>query len=299
MPTPYRGRVEAAVALNATCVGCHADEAAAWSRSMHRHAYDNRAFQAALALEPTDFCRGCHAPEANPSAPAVAVELGVACVTCHVTTPGSVLAGPSGPRGASAPHAVIRSAAFAGSASCASCHEFPFPGAPSNEDARLMQTTLREHARSDASARGCTSCHRAHAFDEVRDPAWLRQQLRVRAELVAAAGKRSARLTLEQAAPGHAFPTGDLFRRLAVRVGAETRYLARHFERRRELTGDDRVLDEPRVVEVPLLADQRLPVAWSVTLERVATIGTGADPAHAMIESEVLLHAGVLAEEKN
>ena len=41
---------------------------------------------AALQREPIPFCRGCHAPEANATMPTVATELGVACVTCHVTT---------------------------------------------------------------------------------------------------------------------------------------------------------------------------------------------------------------------
>ena len=292
MPTPYRGRGAAAVALNATCVGCHAEQAEAWRTSMHRHAYDNPAFQVGLAAEPTAFCRDCHAPEAN-------AELGVACVTCHVTAEGTVLAGPASGTAASrsptaAPHALARRAEFAGAAGCAGCHEFPFPGAPSRDERHLMQTTLLEHARVGAGAR-CTSCHASHAFSEVRDPAWLSSRLRVRAEIVrSATPSTTARITLEQTAPGHAFPTGDLFRRLAVRVGPETRYLARHFEGRRVLTRDDRVFDEPRVVELPIAAGAS-EVAWSVTLERVAAVGAGSEPARATIESAVLLHSGVLA----
>lgn len=310
MPTPYRGRGAAAVALNATCVGCHAEQAEAWRTSMHRRAYDNPAFQVGLAAEPTAFCRGCHAPEAN-------AELGVACVTCHVTAEGTVLAGPASGTAASgspttsalagpasrspasgsptsAPHALARRAEFAGAAGCAGCHEFPFPGAPSRDERHLMQTTLLEHARVGAEAR-CTSCHASHAFSEVRDPAWLSSRLRVRAEIVrSATPSTTARITLEQTAPGHAFPTGDLFRRLAVRVGPETSYLARHFEGRRVLTRDDRVFDEPRVVELPIAAGAS-EVAWSVTLERVAAVGAGSEPARATIESAVLLHSGVLA----
>jgi hypothetical protein len=282
MPTPYRAREAAAVTLNAGCVGCHTEQAEAWRGSMHRRAYDNEAFQTALAVEPTPFCRGCHAPEANASAPTIATDLGVACVTCHVTTEGSVLAAPGSKE---APHALTRTAAFAGTASCASCHEFPFPGATSLDERGLMQTTMRERT-SDAS---CTSCHRGHGFSEVRDPTWLASQLRVHAEVV---NHGTVRITLEQTAPGHAFPTGDLFRRLAVRAGGETRYLARHFERRRELTSDDRVFDAPRVIELPIAAGAR-EVPWSVTLERVA------EPARAKIESTVPLHSGVLFVEKN
>ena len=143
------------------------------------------------------------------------------------------------------------------------------------------------------------SCHTSHSFAEVRDPKWLASKLTVRAEVVED-GPTSprARITLEQPAPGHAFPTGDLFRRLAVKVGAETRYLARHFEGRRELTRDDRVFDQPNIVELPITAGATS-VAWSVTLERVAQIGSGSDPAHAEIESSVPLHSGTLNVEKN
>lgn len=298
MPSPYRAREAAAVTLNATCAGCHAEQAEAWRGSMHRRAYDNAAFQAAVAVEPTPFCRGCHAPEANASAPAIATELGVACVTCHVTREGTVLAAPSSGARSGAPHSVTRSAAFASVASCRSCHEFPFPGAPSLGEPHLMQTTMLEHARSPAAERSCTTCHRSHSFSEVRDPAWLASQLRVRAEVVRTPSANVARITLEQTAPGHAFPTGDLFRRLAVRVGSETRYLARHFVGARELVRDDRVFDAPSVVTVSIPAGVN-EVAWSVTLERVAGIGSGFEPERATIESVVGLHAGVLAVEKD
>src|SRR5262245_20660474 len=60
MPGPERRRLEAAVALNATCVSCHPDEAAEWRRSRHRQSNTNAAYQAAFAVEPSPFCRGCH-----------------------------------------------------------------------------------------------------------------------------------------------------------------------------------------------------------------------------------------------
>lgn len=257
---------------------------------MHRHAFDNAAFQTALLAEPTPFCRGCHAPEANAVSPTLAADLGVACVTCHVTAEGAVLAGPGRK---AAPHQLTRSEAFAGPASCAGCHEFPFPGATSFDDRGLMQTTMREHSRV-ASTASCTSCHRTHAFREARDPAWLAARLRVTAQVSGA----NIRLILEQTAPGHAFPTGDLFRRLAVKVGDETRYLARHFEGRRELTRDDRVFDTAVTLDFERPRDAKA-VAWSVTLERVAGIGTGSEPARATIESSVRLHEGVVVMEKN
>jgi hypothetical protein len=60
----------------------------------------------------------------------------------------------------------------------------------------------------------------------------------------------------------------------------------------RELLRDDRVFDDPEVVELDLTRPG--PVSWWVTYQRVATVGTGTVPAEATLESEVPLHAGVL-----
>ena len=175
-----------------------------------------------------------------------------------------------------------------------------------------MQTTVREHARSDHASTACSNCHmphegerRSHAFGEVRDPGFLRAHLR-------ADGEREGsivRVTLAQSTPAHGFPTGDLFRRLEVgyemrrddgtRVAREARDLARHFvavpgESGRRLQRDDRVFDEPKTVEFELPRD--LPtgahVRWWVTYQRVASVGTGTDPKDAIIESEVPLAEG-------
>jgi hypothetical protein len=89
-----------------------------------------------------------------------------------------------------------------------------------------MQDTLAEHARSRARDAPCQSCHmpsvvgadgarhRSHAFRVLGDPAMLRRAVVARAALD---GDR-LRLELEGGDVGHAFPTGDMFRRLEVRV---------------------------------------------------------------------------------
>ncbi|MEJ7729509.1 MAG: multiheme c-type cytochrome [Polyangiaceae bacterium] len=315
MPAPYRARGDAAVATNAGCVGCHADQAAEWRGSLHARAASDGAYRRALAKEPSPFCRGCHAPEADPEDASLtpAALAGVACVTCHVTEEGSVLAAPPLAGAGPAPHPLRRSAAFAGAGACQGCHEFAFPGAGGDGDAQLMQTTVREHARSEGGGQACADCHmprregrRSHSFAEVRDAGWLRARLRARPEVVPGA----LRVTLEQPEPGHAFPTGDLFRRLEVRaelrdrsgrvLDGETRWLGRQLllvpgHAARQLVGDDRVFDEPRTVDLPLQgATAGATVAFAVTYQRVATTGTGHDPSAAEIESQVLLHDGVL-----
>lgn len=322
MPRPYRDRQDAAVKLNAACESCHDAEAAGWRASRHRQAYGNSAFQEALAVEPSGFCRGCHAPESDGrKVPSRAVsDLGVACVTCHVTEEGAVLAAPRrGAEEGGAPHAIRRSSDFGHTGACRGCHEFAFPGMHGGGDAELMQTTLREHARSPAAERACADCHmplsggrRAHGFAGVRDPAWLKARLRVTAERTGG----GVRVTLAQTAPGHAFPTGDLFRRLEV--GAElrdasgqarsrdVRHLARHFEivpgyPVRKLLRDDRVADEPRAVDLALepASGATCTIRWWVTYQRVATVGAGRDPAEAKIESEEPLYAGAIPCEPN
>ena len=179
-----------------------------------------------------------------------------------------------------------------------------------------MQTTVREHARSAAADTACADCHmpridgrRSHAFDMVRDPAWLRAGLDARAA-IAESVPFTVRIELAQHRPAHGFPTGDLFRRLQVGVEARdaagnvtaraARYLARKLviapgSPERRLVGDDRVFDAPRAIDLPIAPPPpggRL--AWWVTLQRVATTFTGEDPEAAVVESEVLIHSGAL-----
>jgi hypothetical protein len=327
MPGPGRRRLGAAVARNATCESCHVEEAREWRGSYHRRAGVEPAYLRAFAIEPSPFCRSCHVPEADPSKepPGAVRELGVGCVTCHVTEEGFVLAAAhpddeARPTRRPSPHPVRRSKAFADVGGCAGCHEFRFPGpGGGSDDARFMQTTAREHLRSPAAAKPCAECHmparrgrRSHTFEEVRDDAWLRANLDVTAERTP---DDVLRITLSQPAPGHDFPTGDLFRRLEIGyeiadargtiLRREARALARHFEVvpheiGRQLARDDRVHgDEPAVVELELPSPAEVPLAtrlsWWVTYQRVATVGTGKNPADARIESEVPLHSGSLS----
>jgi hypothetical protein len=236
-----------------------------------------------------------------------------------VTEDGVVLAAARDDAPEAAPHPLRRSAAFGGAGACAGCHEFRFPGMPGEDDGAFMQTTAREHARSPAAAKACAACHmplvggrRSHAFAATRDAVWLRRNLRA----TAARAGGAVRITLVQADPGHAFPTGDLFRRLEVGCevrGAdgrllqrEVRHLARHFQllpgrSGRVLVGDDRVFAEPSDVDVTLAPAPSAGARahWWVSYQRVATVGTGTDPADAKIESEVQLHSGEMPWEND
>jgi hypothetical protein len=149
---------------------------------------------------------------------------------------------------------------------------------------------------------------RSHAFSQVRDPTWLKQYLRVTAERTTT----GVNITLALPHPAHKFPTGDLFRRLEV--GCETRdgegkaiardvqYLARHFGTRygsweMQLLSDDRVFDEPSVVELTLPPQEgrtATTAAWWVTLQRVLMPSSRANGPGGKIESEVKLETGAI-----
>lgn len=320
MPFPGRGRLDAAVTQNAACERCHADVAASWRASLHHRADVEPAYRRSFAIEPLPFCRSCHAPEADPleeESPAVA-ELGVGCVTCHVTDSDAVLAAPRELAKETAPHPVQRVAAFAGVGACANCHEFAFPGQQRRGPDSLMQSTVSEHAASPAASRPCAACHmprdasgrRSHDFTASRSAEAVRRAASVRAERVDAT---RVRIALTPVDPGHAFPTGDLFRRLELtaelsgpdhmRLGGVTRYLTRHWGFRpskagRELKLDDRIAFEPSVIELDLGAEltevaRTHEIVWRVAYQRVAH-PNGIEETNAEIDGELEVASGLL-----
>lgn len=218
-----------AASANRACASCHTEVADEWRGSMHRQAWSDPVFQKAYAIEPLAFCRGCHAPEADPRElpSAAARDVGVACTTCHVD--GGHVVGARATEPGAAAHAMRVEPGLGTRAACASCHQFDFPGTKG----AAMQDTLREHARSSYASVECQDCHmpvvvgadgrarRSHSFSVIGNDELLRSAVNVQAEVV---GTRALELRLEGARVGHAFPTGDMFRRLELRarvVGAD------------------------------------------------------------------------------
>ena len=201
------------VAANARCEGCHADVASEWRASLHAASWDDPVFLSAYAIEPLEFCRACHAPEApalETSSPAR--HLGVGCITCHV---------PAG-RDEERAHVTFTRQRSDGEG-CASCHQFEFP----EPQEAAMQSTFEEHAASPERERACGTCHMPqrdaasshvdHRFRVQGDAALLRSALAVEARRDDA---RVALVSLRTQNAGHAVPTGDMFRRLEVRATA-------------------------------------------------------------------------------
>lgn len=211
------------VAENQRCESCHSTIAEEWRRSLHKHAYDDPVFRSSVALEPQPFCRGCHAPEADPTITSQAAlhALGVACVTCHVQQ-GKIIGTRTLPATATR-HFVQGDPRLSTTDACAACHQFGFPLRPS----AAMQNTLKEHAASRFADSSCQTCHmpqvidasgrrhRSHDFHVVGNAALLRSAVRVQAFRNS---PQALGVTLEAGDVGHSFPTGDMFRRLEVRA---------------------------------------------------------------------------------
>ena len=311
MPGPTRHeRADDRLDRNDECVTCHADEAAEWARSLHADAFVDPMFQDAFEREgEMGFCQGCHAPEADPrhTPDSRRAAIGVGCVSCHLE-PGdeAVSAGPraggdTGPE--RAPHALRRTPEFSTDQACLGCHEFSAPDARRGSDRLMMQRTGTEHRRSGSATQTCQSCHmpptagervhRGHGFPASGEARMLRGAASIDARRVQERGpegelRELVVVTLVARGVGHAFPTGDLFRRLAVEVEvegetgevwAEVEYLSRHFGSVRlgsgavaKIEGEDNrvgIGEGPREVrfEVPASVHGRA-LRWRVIYQR-------------------------------
>ncbi|HVH97880.1 MAG TPA: multiheme c-type cytochrome, partial [Enhygromyxa sp.] len=194
------------------CEQCHDEVAEQWARSRHHAAFTNPDFARSYAREPLDFCRDCHAPALPRMAATDAEQLGVGCIDCHFDGQ-TLLAAGSPSQTSSAPHALRYTAEF-GTRSCARCHEFDFPE-QSWRHGSMMQTTMREHQASPHADRSCATCHMPsadHAFGSTRDDEAMRRAV----SITARRDGDALVLTLTPIGVGHAFPTGDLFRRLEL-----------------------------------------------------------------------------------
>jgi hypothetical protein len=283
-------------AKNATCLQCHTAAAKAHEASLHAVSFTDPSFQKGYAKEPEAFCRSCHAPESRPDTQPDAFARGISCVTCHVPeTGGPILAG-EGTK--SAPHAITRVAGF-GTSSCAKCHEFSFPHAEPLGAPGLMQKTMTEHAASRAKDRSCASCHMqkgSHAFVASRDDKFLASAL----EASAVRKGKDVTITLRAKDVGHAFPTGDLFRRLVVRVhtkqGSFDRPFGRAFAAKRDDAGNAvryEVQDQRLVTEQTMELTSSEPLKWEVLYQRVTFISQS-PPYSATVEDEKVLARGAL-----
>ncbi len=298
------------------CIRCHSAQAQEWFESPHRTAFTEETFQTAVAIEPAPFCRRCHGPEADPTLAEITppARLGVGCVACHVQEDQVLSWKADGPP---APHAVLRQPRQQASEICAPCHEFTFPDSRLRDKPLFMQRTVSEHAQSRFSDTTCIECHMSaessggssHEFLASRSPAMVTDGARVDAERT---GPADVRITLRAGKIGHAFPTGDLFRRVEVGVQvvlgdgegpSRTRYLTRHFGRQVQSSGivlrgelrDDRVPanGDPREVTWTIPEAEGRPIRWWVDYQRVGH-HTTPDPRSAKLDGALRVAEGTL-----
>lgn len=272
-PRPRAEGVDHAAKQNQSCEGCHSAIAKEWRGSLHREAWHDPVFQKALAIEPEPFCRGCHAPEADAAGepPKTAQDVGVGCVTCHVQD--EKIVGTRSLAGSKEGHAVVGDARLGTTDACASCHQFDFPrvkGLP-------MQSTLEEQASSSFAKESCQSCHmtavdgatadsdkapgrkhRSHDFSVIADRSMIQ---RAATATAARSGGQKIVITISPLGAGHAFPTGDMFRRLELRaeaVDSQGAVVARATPVRLARTFADHTREDGSTQRVQL-ADTRVP----------------------------------------
>lgn len=205
------------------CAGCHRTAVRAWRGTLHARAWRDPVFAAAYRDEPMAFCRGCHAPLADPAREpdAVARDEGVSCVQCHTQ---------------SASHAATGGLAHADGAApasrrCGACHAFAFPvdrgaGAALWRTTLPMQDTVGEWRRSEAGARGegCVACHMPdgdHRLRGVEDAGFLRGAAIVEAEGVRRGDAVTVTARVRATGVGHALPTGDIQRQVWLTAWVE------------------------------------------------------------------------------
>ena len=206
----------------ASCEPCHAAIVAEWRGSLHAASWTEPVFQAAYVREPLSFCRNCHAPMNEGKTPrGLAAREGVSCVTCHVRD-GEILGGAGVATAAAGLHPV-RKGVTNDSAFCGSCHEFGFH-MDGVETAQLQQSTMsewRERIADGRTVKSCQDCHmpsvdghKSHTFAVRRERGAIAKALKVN---VTVHGSMLI-ATVTAVDVGHSIPTGDLYRRLELRV---------------------------------------------------------------------------------
>lgn len=265
------------------CAECHESHYREWSRSRHASAFVGELFQHEWSAEREAFCVGCHAP--NVDDPELPIDedavRGVDCAACHVS--GGVIhaAQVSG----DAPHASRVDPAFTTADFCSRCHQVDFPAQPGLP----LQDTMNEWREAGEPAGSCQTCHMAaltrrhrHDFVGGHDAGWVSRALEIETELVRDETRAVFTMTILNDGAGHAIPTGDVFRRLAIRAwpeGSEFRALekelGRHFDTRGtrwEPVTDDRVFPG-RARQIEFEFPRRVDaVAWRVELRSVPRV---------------------------
>ncbi len=229
---PVHPKTGAAMQASADCRDCHKTVYDNWLKSRHRVALTNELYHESHAREPSPWCVNCHAPlrlSGSEKTPYKGEE-GISCLVCHARE-GKIMTGAL-PEKKIAPlaHSYTIRGEFKDERLCENCHEFNFPTAASamsegknfHYASQPMQSTVEEYRASGYYGRvTCQGCHLfsgtadSHSFPGGHALERLKNDLKLDIHR-GDAGHVTVRLSAHGI--GHAFPTGDLFRTVRVRL---------------------------------------------------------------------------------
>ncbi|MDH3640000.1 MAG: multiheme c-type cytochrome [Gammaproteobacteria bacterium] len=237
-----------------SCIDCHAPIAEEWRQSFHYKSLtgpfwtriNNRGF-ATLFETLRVPCKNCHAPAnildlpegSNPALRRDDLELGVDCVSCHVSKQG--ITGPG--RNTDAPHEKRTDKRFlepelASTGLCAHCHE--------EQEGQGRVVTAWRHSKFAAEGVTCVDCHmpetnapittsgaprlrRSHRFPGDKDPEMLSKALNASVEVTE---DKRALVRIINDRVGHDFPaagTNSLIVKVTIEDGSgQVLYVEEH-----------------------------------------------------------------------
>lgn len=264
-----------------SCTECHAPIAAEWRESFHFRSVAGPFWErirrkgfAGLFEKLRVPCMNCHAPAtvldlpagAYPQERSDAPELGVDCVSCHVSK-GRIVGGAEHRAAGSTPHETVgderfRDPVLASTAICAKCHNEPLEHARTvevwqrTELARQGLTCLHCHmpfVEAPVVAGGAARVRRSHRFPGDKDIEMLRTALNAAID-VATPGKAVVSIVNDRV--GHSFPaagTNSLIVRVTVRneTGTVVEEVERDFGTREWIPGYLDFWPFVRVTKIP------------------------------------------------
>src|SRR5262249_38510741 len=151
----------------------------------------------------------------------------------------------------------------------------------------------------------CVDCHMkggSHRFDVSRNPSFLRNAIAI-TDVKVTDHNRAVAITLTPRNVGHAFPTGDMFRRLVVRTesasssppASAARTLARGFgpaatAAKKQMTSDTRLFRETTITLPRKASDRYVRVYYQRLISAGMSLPSApANAAREDVEDEILL----------
>ncbi|MDF3821323.1 multiheme c-type cytochrome [Leptospira sp. 96542] len=253
------------------CKGCHKQIYTNWFSSRHRQSHSNRLYQFSFSKEPMDWCENCHAPlRDSMNGQKIHPEEGISCITCHLRNQEIIVTNlPELKETLVHTYKVIQD--FNSSKLCESCHDFNFPTWESIKSSKQtieysrvsMQGTASEWLTSGMNHESdCIDCHllpgtkNSHKFPGGHSLKELKDSFTITGRYLSG---NTLQINIQSSRIGHAFPTGDLFRALNLKVYGSNGNLLKQFtmSKKYRLTTEfeRRTNDSPKI----LVEDTRIP----------------------------------------